>query len=264
VGAITVKDVDESNVDDIFRVCSNGGLDNPLQMQGIELRRRWRLGMIRRLGTCAKVAYLDERPVAQLLFYPESAAPFIPKSREGVVLLRCVYNPFEEARGKGASTALVKSLLVDCAGSPKFLGGKRCAFVASEPFNTGEGVPMEKFYAASGFERRGDEMIYKVGGEYLPPAKPRWAPQKSDTEKAITLYNPTCEYSYVFATRTRDILRSIYPELQVDIVDQWEKPEVSMRLANHWLAVKGTRINSGFRDGESFTREVRQAVEGSS
>jgi hypothetical protein len=262
VGELTVSDVDESNVEDVFRVCSTGRLDNPLQMQGIELRRRWMRGMIRRYGTCAKVAYLNEKPVAQLLFYPESAAPFILKQRKGVVLLRCVYNPFEEARGMGASTALVKSLIEDCRGAPRFLEGEKCAFIASEPFNTGEGVPMERFYASNGFERRGDEMIYRIGGDYSAPSKPRFAPSKSDLAKAVIIYNPTCEYSQVFAIRTRDILKNLYPTLPVELVNQWEDPEKSMRLANHWLVVKGTRIVHGFREGDAFADEVKQAVEG--
>jgi len=262
VGEVTVRDVDESSVEDVFRICSAGRLDNALQVQGIELRRKWTREMLRRYGTCAKVAYLNGKPVAQLLFYPESAAPFMPSPRRGVVLLRCVYNPFEEARGKGASTALVKSLIDDCRSTPRFLEGEKCAFIASEPFNTGEGVPMEKFYAANGFERRGDEMIYKIWGDYVAPSKPNFAPTKGDLGKAVAVYNPTCEYSYVFALRTRDALKQLYPELPVTLVNQWEDPKTSMRLANHWLVVKGVRIVHGFREGDAFNDEVRRAVEG--
>ncbi|MCX6648509.1 MAG: hypothetical protein NTV61_03870 [Candidatus Bathyarchaeota archaeon] len=261
MGAITVRDITDSNIDDAFRVCSHGKLDDPLQMEGIELRRRWIRGMNREYGTCIKVAYLDEKPVALLQFYAEEAAQFIPRPRRGVVLLRCVYNPFEETRGKGASTALVENLIEECRAHPRCLRGAECSFIASEPFNTGEGTPMEKFYAANGFVRMGDEMIYMINGEYTPPRKPAWNPDSANREAATILYNPTCEYSYVSATRLSDAIRSLYPTLPIELIDQWQKPEASLRSANQWLIVKGTPINSGLKDREAFDREVRKAVE---
>lgn len=258
---LTVKDIDESKIDEAFRVCSHGKLDNPLQMEGMELRRRWLRKMIRGYGSCVKIAYIGEKPVAQLQFYPEGAVPFIPRPREGVVLLECVYNPFEEARGKGASTSLMKSLIDECRTSPKILDGGKCSFIAAEPFNTGEGTPMERFYTVNGFERNGDEMIYKINGAYTPPAKPTWSPNNQDEETATILFNPTCEYSYTSATRVRDAIKSLYPALPVELINRWEKPETSMRLANHWLVVNGTPIKIGLKEGEAFIQEIRQAVE---
>ena len=261
MGEIKVRDVTESNIEDVFRVCSHGRLDDPLQMEGIDMRRHWLRGMIQEYGGCVKIAYLDDRPVAHLLFYPEEAAQFLPAPRRGVVLLRCVYNPFEEARGKGASTALVKSLIAECRSSPKYLKGEECSFIASEPFNTGEGTPMEKFYVANGFTRRGDEMIYEVNGRYIPPKKPAWNPAHANRGAATVIYNPACEYSYVSATRVREAILGLYPDLPVWLIDQWKKPEASLSLANQWLVVKGTPITSSLRDRDAFDREVRRAVE---
>ena len=261
MGAIIVRDISDSNIEDAFRVCSHTKLGDSLQKEGFELRRFWIRDMIREYGTCIKVAYLDEKPVALLQFYPEEAAQFLSKPRRGVVLLRCVYNPFEEARGKGASTALVKSLIEDCKGHPRFLRGEECSFIVSEPFNSGEGIPMEKFYTSNGFVRMGDEMIYKISGEYASPSKPVWNPDHANREVVTIIYNPTCEYSYVFATHVRDAILSLYPELPVWLIDQWQKPEASLSLANQWLVVNGTPINSGLKEREAFDREVRQAVE---
>ena len=261
MGVITVRDISDSNIEDVFRVCSHAKLDDPMQKEGMEMRRHWIQGMNRDYGSCIKVAYLSEKPVALLQFYSEKAAKFLPKSRKGVILLRCVYNPFEEARGKGASTALVKSLIEDYKAHPKFLQGNECSFIASEPFSTGEGIPMEKFYTSNGFVRMGDEMIYRISGEYTPPTKPVWNPEHVNKNTATIIYNPTCEYSYVFATHVRDAIFGLYPSLPVWLIDQWQKPEASLSLANQWLVVKGTPIKAGFKDREVFDREVRQAVE---
>jgi GNAT superfamily N-acetyltransferase len=258
---INVRDVTESNIDDAFRVCSHNKLDDPLQRQGIELRRRWILDMLNEYGSCVKVAYLDGKPAAQLLFYPEEATPFIPKPRKGVVLLRCVYNPFKEAQGKGVSTSLMKSFVEECRAKPRSLKGGSCRFIATEAFNTGEGIPMEKFYTSNGFENRGDEMILKIDGRYASPYRLNYTPNPQDKNKAFTIYNPTCEYSLPFATRVRDILKVTYPELPVELINQWEDPSESMRLANHWLVVNGVRINSSLHDRETFHKEISRAVE---
>ncbi len=261
MGPITVRDVDESNLEDVFRVCSHGKLDDPLQQKGIELRRSWLRRMLRDNGSCAKIAYLDGAPVAQLLFYTEGSAPFIPRPRRGVVLLRCVYNPFKEAQGKGASTALLRSLVEECRGDPQYLKGVRCRFMASQAFNTWEGTPMEKFYASNGFVKKNGEMVLLINGEYAPPVKLEPHPNESDKGQAIVIYNPTCEYSYPSAMRARDLLNSIYPELTVKLIDQWEDPADSVRLGNHWLTVKGAQIISGWYERESMLREVAKAVE---
>lgn len=114
-----MRDISDITIDDVFKVCSHGRLNDPLQKKGIELRRRWLTNMLSDYGPCVKIAYLDERPVAQIMYYPEDAAPFITMPRPGVVLLRCVYNPFPEAQGKAQparssnpllTTAKVKSV----------------------------------------------------------------------------------------------------------------------------------------------------------
>ena len=261
MGEITVRDVTEASIEDVFRVCSHSKLDDPLQNEGIKIRRHWIHEMLRKYGSCVKIAYLDEKPVAHLMFYTEEAAEYLPAPRRGVVLLRCVYNPFEEARGKGASTALLKDLIEECRNDPPYLKGVPCDFIASEPFNTGEGTPMEKFYASNGFTRRGDEMIYEVKGRYVPPVRPVWNPAHANKDAATIIYNPTCEWSYASAIRVSDVIHSIYPDLPVWLIDQWQKPETSLSLANKWLIVKGTPIVNGLRNREAFDREVRLAVE---
>lgn len=211
-----MRNISETTIDDVFRVCSHGRLNDPLQKKGIELRRRWLTNMLSDYGPCVKIAYLDERPVAQIMYYPEDAAPFITMPRPGVVLLRCVYNPFPEAQGKGAASALIKSLVNDCKSKVGFLGMKECSFIASEPFNTGEGTTMEALYAGNGFIHRGDEMMLEISGRYLEPKRPRYSPMVEDYGKAVTFYDPTCEYSYTFAVKVKGLLHEIAPDLPIE------------------------------------------------
>jgi hypothetical protein len=264
MSSVTVRDVNEENLDDAFRVCSNGRLGDPLQMQGIELRRRWIRKMLAVTGPCVKVAYLDGHPVAQLLFYPETSVPYQPRPRTGVVLLRCVYNPFKEAQGKGASTALIKNLIDECKRGPRCLNGGKCGFIASEAFNTGEGVPMERLYEANGFMKMDAEMAYEVAGKYIPPHELSYTKSKRDEGKAIIVYNPTCEYSYPTALRVRDLIAGIYPAMPVALINQWDEPWESIRLANHELTVNSVQISGSLHQREKLVGEIKMAVEGAS
>jgi len=264
MSGVTVRDVAEENLDDAFRVCSSGRLDDALQMQGIQLRRRWIRGMLAATGPCVKIAYLEGRPIAQLLFYPETSVPYLPQPRAGVILLRCVYNPFKEAQGKGASTALIKNLIEEGKHGPRCLKGGECSFIASEAFNTGEGVPMERLYKANGFKKMDGEMVHEIAGKYTPPSGLVYTKSAGDEGKAFVIFNPTCEYSYPAALRVKDLIEGLYPSMSVVLVNQWEEPLESIRLANQELTVNGIQINGSLHQREKLVVEIRKAVEGAS
>jgi hypothetical protein len=258
---LDVKDLDEACIEDVFRVCSHTSMDKPLQRVGIEQRRGWLMRMLADYGPCAKVAYIEGKPVAQLEFMPEMAIPFIPRARRGVVQLKCVYNPFTEASGKGAATALIRALIEDCEKGLASLKGEPCSFIAAEPFNTGEGTPMAKLYSANGFETAGGEMYRLIRGNYVAPTPVTYQPSPDDMDRAVALYNPTCEYSYSFAVRVKEFIKEVAPLLEVDLIDQWENPKESMRHGNHWLVVNATPIKGSWVDKEGLRAEVKTALE---
>lgn len=257
---VRVADLDEENLDDVFRVCSYNRLDDPLQRKGIELKRRWLLGMLAEHGPFTKIAYLGDKPVAQILFYPEEVVPFIQNPRREVVILHCAYNPFPEARGKGAGTALLRSLVEDCRRGLPCLGGRPCRFMAAKPFNTGVGMPLDKFYAANGFKQAQQEMFLEISTSYKPREMSEYHPLREDKGRAVMLYSPMCEWSYPFAVRVREFLKEIEPSLPVELIDIWRRPEESIKRANQWLVVNATPIKSFWTQREAFRREVEQAL----
>jgi GNAT superfamily N-acetyltransferase len=259
---IVVRDVDEDNIEDVFRVCSHNRLDDPLQRQGMEIKRRWMLRMLEEHGTCTKVAYIDGRPVAQILFYPEEVAPFVPDPRDGAVFLRCAFNPFPEARGKGAASALMGSLIEDGRKGMPCLGGKQCSFIATEPFDTGIGLSLEDFYKKHGFIKAGREMYLEISGSYMPRKELKYRPLTEDRGRAVVFYDPDCEWGYPFAVRVRDLLHEVEPDLPVELFDKWERPEEFIRRAGEELIVNTRIIQSFWTDRDAFRREVEQAIRG--
>lgn len=257
---IRVANLDEENIDDVFRVCSHNRLDDPLQQRGIELKRRWLLEMLAERGPCTKIAYLGDKPVAQILFYPEEAVPFIADPRKDIVVLHCAYNPFPEARGKGAGTALLRSLVEDCRRGLPCLGSRPCCFIAAKPFNTGVGMPLDRFYAANGFKQARKEMFLKILAPYKPRGTPEYQPLGEDRGRAVMLYNPMCEWSYPFAVRVREFLKEIDASLPVSLIDEWRNPEESIKRANQQLVINATPIRSFWTQREALRREVEQAL----
>lgn len=53
--------------------------------------------MLGNYGSCAKIAYCNEKPVAQILCYPEEADVTKAFKRENVLVINCIYNPTAEA-----------------------------------------------------------------------------------------------------------------------------------------------------------------------
>jgi GNAT superfamily N-acetyltransferase len=257
---ITVRDVDASNINDVFRVCSHSKLDDPLQRRGMEIKEGWLLGMLREHGPCTKLAYLDERPVAQILFYPEEAAPFIKEPREDAIVLNCTYNPFPEARGRGAARALIESLIADGRKGLPCNGGREASFIAAKPFNTGEGASLEEFYARNGFEKADGEMFLELTDKYRPRVETMYEPLPEDAGRAVMFYDPMCEWGYPFGVRVRELLHEIDPDLPVELIDPWQRPGESVRRGNQWLVVNATAIESFWTEKDTFRSEVERAL----
>lgn len=257
---IEVRDLDEGNLEDVFRVCSHRKLEDPIQRKGMELKRRWLMEMLDRYGPTTKLAYLDGKPVAQILFYPEDSIPYIENPREGVVVLNCVYNPFPEARGMGCGKLLVKSLIHESSRGLRCLKGRPCRFIVANPFNTGEGIPLEQFYSHMGFKKAQEEMYMEITSPYQPRGRRQYNPQPEDRNRAIALYNPICEWSYPFALGVKEALNQIDPSLTVELIDSWRNPQEAKKRGNHWLTVNSIPINSFLLDREAFSQEVLEAI----
>ena len=259
---VIVEDLDKENIDDVFKVCSYGRLDDPLQRRGIEIKRRWLLGMLEEFGPCTKIAYLDGRPVAQLLFYTEEATPFIANPRRDVVVLHCVFNPFPEARGKGAGAALIHSLVDQCRRGPPFLHGRPCRFIIAKPFQSGEGVSLAKFYSSNGFKEGQREMFLEITAPYEPRETPEYQPLPEDRGRAVIFTDALCEWSYRFAAQVEGFLREIDASLPVETIDRWLRPEEALKRGDEWLVVNAKPIKSFWTQSEEFRREVEQALSG--
>jgi len=148
----------------------------------------------------------------------------------------------------------------DCNTGLSCFGGRPCRFIVANPFNTGEGVPLDKFYAANGFKQGEGEMFLEVTASYQPRETRKYRPIPEDRGRAVLFYDPMCEYGYPFAVGVRKFLCELDTSLTVELIDKWRSPEESVKREGQWLVVNAKPITSFWTQKEAFRLEVEQAL----
>jgi len=257
-----IENLTESNIEDLIYVCSSKRLKDSIHQQGISLKRQWLREMLKKYGSCAKVAYYDGKPVAQILHYPEEADPTIISGRKDVLVLLCVYNPTSVAQKLGIGTKLLQSV-IDDAKQKKTCGNRSCKFIQTEAFNTGELLPLPEFYKRNGFlpTPQGNMLYFSIESNYEPSTPiGEYEPLPEDKNKALILYSPVCQFSYQFAKNVEKLIREVVPAIPFEMINKWEKPEESIKRKNCWLIVNAKPIQTFFMETEKFKEEIKQVV----
>jgi len=242
---------------DVFSVCSPDAEPGSKLMEGRRLRERWLRETLNDYGPFTKVAYLDGRPVSQIMYYPEAALPYISGSRGGVIRIECVYS---RVHGKGAGSALLDELIGEAKEGVESLMGEPCRFLVTEPFSTGEGLDLKEFYERNGFREGDGEMYLEIHGDYEPRKRKEYKPFPEDEGKAVLFYNVNCEYSVSFACNVKKLIHKIKPGYPVNIFNMWTAPMESSRRGNELIIVNQRPIKSRWRAPE-FRLEVQAAIE---
>lgn len=253
---IEVKTVREG-FDDVFRVCSPNAEPGSKLMEGRRLRETWLRETLSEHGPFTKVAYLDGKPVSQIMYYPEKALPYLTGAREGVVRIECVYS---RVPGKGAGSSLLADLVREAGDGMESLRGEPCLFLVTEPFATGEGLDLKEFYTRNGFREGDGEMYLEIHGDYTLRERTQYNPLPEDAGRALVFYNVNCEYSVGFAENAKKLIQEVKPGYPVEIVNMWTTPRESSRRGNELIIVNQRPIRSHWRTPE-FKLEVQAAIE---
>ncbi len=221
--------------------------------------------MLSQYGSIVKIAYQNEKPVAQILYYPEEANITNISRRRDVLFILCIYNPTSATQKRGISTRLLQSVIQDARQRKTCLGNKPCKFILTKAFNTGESLPLPEFFNKRGFLPTAEEDIlyFPIEGSY-EPAEPlgEYEPLIENRNKAVILYSPNCQVSYAFARKTEELVKEVVPNIRVGLVNQKEKPEESVKRKNWWLTVNAKPIRTFFMDTDRFKAEIQRAIAG--
>ena len=143
---IEIHDVTPENLDDIIYVCSKDKMNDPVHREGIRVKKEWLKNMLSLCGSVGKVAYLNGKPVGQILYYPHCFDPYYRGLNGEGLIIACIYCPFTWAQRRGIGTRLLDSVIQYAKSLRTY------DFVIANAFDTREFLPMPKFYVKKGFE----------------------------------------------------------------------------------------------------------------
>ena len=265
-----LEDVSEENLDDLFEICSGYRAfalrDDPVLGEGVEIKRRMLIDMLDRHGPCAKIAYMDGKPVAQILFIPEETMPYIHEPRKDAVHLQCIYSPFPDTQRRGAAAALMRDLIDECETGLSSLGGRPCSFLVTRPFAHEGDLSLSEFYGKYGFRQGSQEMFLEIKRGYAPREACGYQPLPEDLEKTVILYNPLCEWGFYAAHKIREFVNGLDPGLPVEVFNIWDRPGEYLKRCFQTVtsarSIFNTRENNvGFwADREAFLRNVKEIL----
>jgi GNAT superfamily N-acetyltransferase len=254
---IEVEDVDKTNISDVFQVCSPNLLNDPAIQNGSKLKREWIRENLGKYGPFTKIAYKNNEPVAQIMFFPEIAVPYYTEPRPRVIEIICAYRVKPEAQGAG--TLLLKTLIEEARHGIKCLNYEQCDFLVASPFNTGEGTSLRKYYLDNGFKEAEKEYYLELNGLYYPRPLSEYNESEKDIGKAIIFYDMNCEYSWRTAVNIEKIISDIDESLEINKINRWINPQESIKRGNSLVSVNGKPIKHYWNTPE-FKQEVKQAI----
>jgi hypothetical protein len=260
---IRIENLSESNIDDLIQVCSSKRLSDPAHVKGVDIKKRWLLEMLKKFGSVARIAYLDNKPVAQILYYPEDSNPASLSKRKGVLNILCVYNPTPGAQRLGVGNRLLQSVIEDAKQGKTCLGKEACAFIVTKAFDTGESLCLSEFFKKHGFLKvEDDELLYlSIHGTYEQNRNVgEYTPFLEDRNKALVFYSPQCQFSYQFAIRISEMIKEVAPEVPIELINADERPKEFLKRKGCSLIVNARPIQTFFMETEKFREEIRQAL----
>ncbi len=264
--SIRVVEASESNLDDLCGLCVPPERQAaPGFMMGVELKKNWARGMLKRWGSVAKIAYLGETPAGLI--------QYVPVPEEMVVHITCIFVPHKKHWGKGIGKRLLSSLIEDMKRPKSWFGGEPPSALVTRPFpgEKPDQYSARDFFKHMGFKQVDEDtgLLYyplKQGSVYRPAGRrePVYVPQEDDKGKVVIIFSPSfCPWSYFFLMKSGQEIEKAVPGISIRWINGSEEPiEAEKRGISEGVIVNGRLIRSFILDDrEAFIKEVLAALE---
>jgi N-acetylglutamate synthase-like GNAT family acetyltransferase len=256
---LAIRDVHLENVEHLVNLCITPDRRNdPLFIEGMNVKKKWATKVIKKYGSVAKLAYLNLKPAGLIQYKP------IPE--EKLVEIDCIFVPEEENLRKGIGKSLLKALIEDMEKPKPFFGNDVPLAFVTWAFQVPGRYPQHEFYQKMGFKRVRENdpftLYYPLREGYVyHPREERFIPQKEDEGKALIFYDPSCPFCIYFSEKIKESIREVAPNLPIRMINKFEQPEeVKKRGQVPFCAVNGKPIETFFMDKENFQKEVKEAL----
>ncbi len=214
--------------------------------------------MLHNTGPPTKLLYVDDKPVGQIQYYPETSIPFLENPDPKTLHVMCSFVHLG-SQGKGYGTRLFNSLLEDVKAEGRY---ERIDTVGFDP--PGCGMAQTVFWKHLGFKQRPEgtpnQLQYPIRGPSTPPR--RSEPRRVQEKGVKIFYGPTCIFSHFFIDKMVDALLKVDPNVTVERVNMWENPEEAKKrgLTDTCIYVNGTPMKHSIFETEEFRKEAEELL----
>ena len=177
---VEIRDLGTENIDDLISVCvSQSRLSQAKTLAEGNLRKKmWIEKALEVFGSCAKIAYADDKPAGFVEFYPAPMFPILRnmlKDRKAVLIM-CVFVR-TDYQGRGIGSNLLRALIEDLKQRAIiYFGNERANEIAIGSWGSHTGFPealprFRRFFLKNGFVEapdfpdptgKGGIMIYRL------------------------------------------------------------------------------------------------------
>lgn len=254
--AVSIEDLTAKSINDRISVCGeNQPIEQPSIKRGVREKKRWLRKMLKKVGPPSKMVYVDDKPVGQIQYYPESSIPYLKNPDSKTLHIMCSFVHLAH-QGKGHGSALFKSLVSDVKSQARY---DRLETLAFDP--PGCGLAQTVFWKHLGFQQRPDgvpnQLQYAIKGEMTraTPNRP-----KSVRERGVKVfYAPTCIFSHFFIDKTANAISELDPKIKIQRINMWEKPTLAKRrnLTGFRVIINGKPMEHSIFEVEDFKKEAQ-------
>ena len=257
--SVRIEDLKEQLIDDRISVCGDKQPVEQLAIrEGIREKKRWLRKLLKETGPPSKVLYVDEKPVGQIQYYPESSMPFLANPDPKSLHVMCSFVHLDH-QGKGYGKMLFNRLLGDLKAQGKY---ERMETLSFDP--PGCGLAQSVFWKRLGFKERpegnSNDLQYPVKGGLT---EPRRSSPRHVKEKGVKIfYEPTCIFVRHFDEKAVEAIHAIDPKVSIERVNIWEKPEMAKQrgIVRGCVYINGKPMTHSIFEAEEFKKEAQNLL----
>jgi len=224
----------------------------------------WLLNLYRELGPCAKIAYLNDKPVGMIQYSPLHTIPFFKTERRDVLYIHCIYVE-RNVRNRGLGLTLLNALMNDMKKPNKLFKWAQCRVFATTARER-LGFTQVRYFKSKGFsETKGNidaGLVYPLSETGLEKSLdiPQSKPLNVQESDAKIFFNPTCHMCKYMNENIKAKIREVDPRIEIEECNLWVHSQEALRRGITSVAtyIRGSPILP--MDPEEFWETVRRVT----
>lgn len=230
---IKVVDLSDENVDDALLVCPPRLRDDVTVKIGLEIRKKWLLDLYGEIGSCAKIAYLDDKPVGMIQYSPLHRIPYFSTKRRDVLYIHCIYVK-RNVRNRGIGSALLKAIISDMEKPNKLFEWCQCRMLSTSARER-YGFTQVSYFKTKGFIKTEGNidagLIYPLSKRGLKKSLdiPSSKPVNVQEHGVKIFFNPSCHMCKYMNKNIKAKIREVNPTIEIEECNLWTHSKEAIR-----------------------------------